>query len=227
MKALILRICAITAVALVAWPAPARAQTLPEDPAKLFLKEHEDIPLAVQGGAAVLSADFDLWTLRPVEAMQDLGEYQIVQDSSGQCLTADTSGGEETVPVVLADCADALAWTTVYNDAPAQQDFRFTTADGYFLGLADDASAVEGAPILAVDPESDQSRHFQEWLFATPPPESPSPTPSESTSPPPQPQLPTTGTALGALGAAGAVALAGGAALVLRHQRRRALRGHW
>ncbi|GAA1674490.1 hypothetical protein GCM10009830_21140 [Glycomyces endophyticus] len=250
MKALILRTSAITAATLLAWAAPATAAVLPEEPAELFLKEHRNLPLDVENGAAVLDGDADLWTLRAVEALQDLGEYQIVHDATGRCLTADTSGGEETVPAVLADCADAIAWTVVYNDTPSAQDLRFVTADGYFLGLADDVDPAEDVPVLAVDPESDQSRHSQEWRFAVPVSGAPSPSPSVSAPPsettsgpppngsdspsgseapssPPPPKLPTTGAGVGAAVGAGAVAVAGGAALVMWLQRRRALRGHW
>ncbi|GAA2283706.1 hypothetical protein GCM10009853_042840 [Glycomyces scopariae] len=250
MKALILRTSAVTAVSVLAWAAPAQAQpqTLPVEPVKLYLKEHEPIPLAEEGGAIVLSADFDLWSFRSVEAFQEIGEFQIVHDESGRCLTADTSGGEETEPVALADCADAITWTAEYDDRPGFDDLRFATGDGYFLGLADGVAAVQGAAVLAVEPESGNSRHFQEWLVkgeieepppptSPPPSESPSPSPSESAPPsettpgspseqPGTPKLPTTGAGLGMAVGAGAVALAGGAALVLWWQRRRALR-HW
>ncbi|MQM27185.1 LPXTG cell wall anchor domain-containing protein [Glycomyces albidus] len=235
MKARIACAAALAAAALLGSAAAAQAEPVPEEPSRLFLKDHEDIPLAVSGGEAVLSADADLWTLRAVEALLDLGEYQIVHDESGQCLTADTSGGEAAVPVVLADCADAVAWGVVYHDVPSHRDFRFTGPDGYFLGLLDDASAVEGAAVLAVAPETDHSLHFQEWRFAAadaPPPTSAPPNEAVSaseaaTSAAAQPKLPSTGGAAGAAVGAGAVALAGGTALVLWWQRRRALRSHW
>lgn len=235
MKARIACAAALAAAAVLGAAAAAQAEPVPEEPSRLFLKDHEDLPLAESGGEAVLSADADLWALRPVEALHDLGEYQIVHDATGRCLTADTSGGEVSVPAVLADCADAVAWTTVYHDVPSHNDFRFTTPDGYYLGLIDNASAVEGAPVLAVDSDRDQSKHYQEWRFAAAeePPASSAP-PSESvpssedpTSPAAQPQLPSTGGAAGAAVGAGTVALAGGTALVLWWQRRRALRTHW
>ncbi|MEU5869968.1 LPXTG cell wall anchor domain-containing protein [Glycomyces sp. NPDC047369] len=236
MKALILPIFALAAAALVpAAPAQA-ADPVPEGPVRMYLKDHEDLPLGQKDGAVRLTADADLWTLRAVEALQDLGEYQIVHEADGKCLSTDTSGGGETAPVFLADCASADAWTVVFDDAASNSDFRFITTDDYYLGLAHDADAVEGAEIVAVDlaDGASPSRHFQEWLFAAVPPETPSPTPSEtpseavSTTPPAaQPQLPTTGAGLGAAVGAGALALAGGAALLLWWQRRRALRSDW
>jgi LPXTG-motif cell wall-anchored protein len=167
-----------------------------------------------------------------------------VHDDSGRCLSTDTSGGGETAPVLLTDCADAISWQLVYDPTPSHRDFRFVTTDGYFLGLEDDADAEEGAEVLAVNPETDTSKHFQEWLFAdAPPPSDPptdpptstppsSPAPSESPSVPaesesPKPTLPTTGAGVGIGIGAGIVALAGGAALVLWWQRRRVLRSEW
>ncbi|MEU6249788.1 LPXTG cell wall anchor domain-containing protein [Glycomyces sp. NPDC047010] len=228
----------LAAAALVpAAPAQA-ADPVPEGPVRMYLKDHEDLPLAQQDGAIRLTAEADLWTLRPVEALQDLGEYQIVHDGDGKCLSTDTSGGGETAPVFLAECSGADAWTVIFDDVPSNSDFRFITTDDYYLGLAHDADAVEGAEVVSValGDGASPSRHFQEWLFAAVPPETPSPSPSEevssseapSTTPAAaQPQLPTTGAGLGAAIGAGAVALAGGAALVLWWQRRRALRGQW
>ncbi|RRS02129.1 hypothetical protein [Glycomyces terrestris] len=243
MKALVLRVPAVAVLALTAWAAPVSAAPLPEGAATLFLKEHRELPLAVEDGRAVLAAEPDLWTLRPVEALQDLGGHHIVHDDTGQCLTADTSGGEEVVPVVLADCADAAVWRVVHNDLSSQDDLRFITDDDYFLGLPDDVDPAPGALVVAVDPESGQSHHSQEWRFSEPPQPSPSPsepapttppvtTPppeasSEPTTPPAAPQLPTTGAGLGVAVGGGAVALAGGSAAVLWWQRRRALRHHW
>ncbi|MFB9660640.1 RICIN domain-containing protein [Glycomyces mayteni] len=237
MKALILSFFATAAAALVpAVPAHA-ADPVPEGPVRMFLKDHQDLPLAQKDGAVRLTAEGDLWTLRAVEALQDLGEYQIVHESDGKCLSTDVSGGGETAPVFLAECDSADVWTVVFDDVPSNSDFRFITTDDYYLGLAHDADAVEGAEVVSVDlaDGASPSRHFQEWLFAAVPPETPSPSPSEevsseapSTTPPAaQPQLPTTGAGLGAAIGAGAVALAGGAALVLWWQRRRALRSDW
>lgn len=236
-----MRYAAATAAACLiatAFGGAAHAQAVPSNAVKLFLKDHETLPLAATADGAHLTADYHLWRLVPVEAMQELGEYQLVHEESGQCLTADTGGGE-TVPALLVECADAIAWEVVFDTTPANSDFRFITADDYFLGLADGSEAEEGAEILAVKPETGASRHHQEWLFAPPPPPSPptspppsSPAPSESPSSPapsasPQPTLPTTGTGLGLGIGAGAVALAGGAVLVLWWQRRRALRSDW
>lgn len=227
---------AAAAVLLAAVPAQA-AGPVPDEPVRMYLKDHPDLTLAQQNGAIRLAADGDLWTLRAVEALQDLGEYQIVHDGDGECLSADVSGGGETAPVFLADCADADAWTVVFDDASSNEDFRFIGTDGYYLGLADGDDAVDGAEIVAValGDGASPSRHFQEWLFAAVPPETPSPTPSETpsseapptTPPAAQPHLPTTGAGLGALLGAGAVALAAGAALLLWWQRRRALRSDW
>lgn len=211
----------------------AHAETVPEDAVKLFLKNHADLPLAASDDGVILSADFDLWRFTaPEAAFATLGEYLIVHDSDGRCLTADTGGDPETAPVSLVECADAIAWEVEFDDA--NQNYRFTTPDGYFLGLADDEDAVEGAEVFAVMPESGESRHFQEWLTAAVPAETPpppgdesSPHDSESESEAAKPALPTTGTALGAGIGGGALALVGGTALVLWWQRRRALRSEW
>ncbi|WP_158299672.1 RICIN domain-containing protein [Glycomyces paridis] len=237
MKSLLFGAAVATAGSIAFWGAPAHADPVPEGPVRIYLKDHEGLPLAQEDGAVRLTALHDLWTLRSVEALQDLGEYQIVHDESGQCLSTDTSGGGETAPVFLADCGEADDWTVVYDDVPSNNDFRFISTDGYFLGLEHDADAVEGVRVEAVKPASGASRHFQEWLFAAAPDTPSSPPPSEtpstevSTSPaeatPAQPQLPTTGAGLGAVLGAGAVALAGGVALVLWWQRRRALRSEW
>lgn len=237
MKARILPATLAAAAALLpAAPAQA-ADPVPDEPVRMYLKDHPDLTLAQQNGAVRLAADGDLWTLRAVEALQDLGEYQVVRESDGKCLSADVSGGGETAPVFLADCAGADAWNVVFDDAQSNEDFRFIGTDGYYLGLTDDADAVEGAEVVAValGDGASPSRHFQEWLFAAVPPETLPPTPSEtpsseapSTTPPAaQPQLPTTGAGLGAVFVAGAVALAGGAALLFWWQRRRAFRSDW
>lgn len=235
MKALITFVLSAAAAVLVpAAPAPA-ADAVPAGPVRMYLKDHEDIPLGQQGGAARLTADGDLWTLRAVEALQDLGEYQVVHESDGKCLSADVSGGGGTAPVFLADCAGASVWNVVFDDDPSKMDFRFILADGYYLGLAQDADAVEGAEIVAValGDGASPSFHFQEWRFAALPPETtpPSETPSSeapsTTAPAARPQLPTTGAGLGAALGAGAVALAGGTALLLWWQRRRAFRSDW
>jgi LPXTG-motif cell wall-anchored protein len=215
------------------WADPAQAEQLPSEPAQVQLKEHEAIPLAWTDTGLRLTADHDEWTFQPVEAFIDLGAHLIRHEDTGQCLTADTSGGEEAVPVTLADCADAIAWQAVFDGTENHHDFRFVAPDGHFLGLEEDTDAVEGAQVLAVL-ETTGSRHSQEWRLAAPdapPSESPSPSLSPSAaasmSPAAQPQLPSTGAGLGAAVGAGIVALAGGAALIVWWQRRRALRTHW
>jgi LPXTG-motif cell wall-anchored protein len=232
-KALLIRSALLAAAAAPLWAAPAQAEQLPSEPAQVHLKEHEAIPLAWTDTGLRLTADHDEWTFQPVEALIDLGAHLIRHEDTGQCLTADTSGGEETVPVTLADCADAIPWQVVFDDAPFHDDFRFVAPDGHFLGLEEDADVVEGAAVLAVL-ETTGSKHHQEWRLAAPdapPSESPSPSLSPSTaasmSPAAQPQLPNTGTGLGAAVGAGIVALAAGAALLMWWQRRRALRTHW
>lgn len=237
MKTLLSGAAALAAGSIVFWGSPAQADPVPEGPVRMYLKDHADLPLDVDGDGVRLATEFDLWTLRAPEALVDLGEYQIVHVESGRCLAADTSGGGETAPVALADCAGSEPWTVVFDDVPSNSDFRFLTPDGYFLGLEDDAEAVHGVEVMAVLPESGASRHFQEWLFAAPPDEPSTPPPSEpptttvesapETETPGQPQLPTTGTGLGAALGGGAVAVAGGAALVLWLHRRRALRSEW
>lgn len=228
---------ALIAAALVPfWAAPAHAQSLPTEPAQMFLKDHVDIPLAWTDAGARLTADYDEWTFRSAETLLDLGAYQIRHEDTGQCLTTDTTGGGAAFPVTLADCADALAWQVEFHDIPSHKDFRFITPDGYYLGLEDGDDAVEGAEVLAVDLDTGVTKHFQEWhleVLGAPPSERPSPSDSPSpsadvsTSPVAQPQLPTTGAGLGVTAGAAAVALAGGAALILWWQRRRALRSHW
>lgn len=243
MQSPMLRTAAVAAAACLAALIPggaACAQDVPEGAVKMFLKDHEGLPLAATEDGAHLAADPHLWRLVAVEALQELGQYQLVHDDSGQCLSAHTTGGGATAPVFLIDCADAIAWEVVFDTVPSNSDFRFITADGYFLGLAEGSEAKEGAEVLAVHPEAGDSRHSQEWLFAAPPP---GPTPSASPSPsapelsespsspaasePPKPTLPTTGAGLGLGVGAGVVAVAGGAALVLWWQRRRALRADW
>ncbi|MDN3238703.1 RICIN domain-containing protein [Glycomyces tritici] len=235
-----LQAAAVAAACLIAtaFGGTAQAQNVPSGAVKVYLKDHPTLPLAASEDGARLTADHHLWRLVAVEALQGLGAYQLVHDDSGRCLSADTGGGGETAPVFLIECADAISWELVFDPLPSHSDFRFVTADGYFLGLADGSDAEEGAEVLAVKPETGASRHFQEWLFEAPPvnpPSSPppsSPAPSESPSVPaasesPKPTLPTTGAGLGLGIGGGAVALAGGAALVLWWQRRRALRSDW
>lgn len=239
-----LKAAAFSAAILLTAAAPAQADPVPEGPVTLFLKDHPTLPMAVVDGAPRLSAGGDLWELGgEAKPMQDLGEFQIVHQGSRQCLTADTSGGGAAVPVTLADCADAISWTIVY-DRPGHKDFRFVAAEGYLLGLRERADAVDGAEVVAVRSDPSDSMHFHEWLTesqneATPPPgaDPGDPSSSEATSPEIEPvtspeivpaaALPTTGAGLGIAIGTGAVALGGGAALVLWWQRRRALRSDW
>ncbi|HEX2144287.1 MAG TPA: hypothetical protein VHG10_07260, partial [Glycomyces sp.] len=165
MKSLLLRAPALALAYVVLAAAPAQAQTVPDGPVTIFLKEHEHLPLAVADGAAQLSADAALWEFRASEAFLTVGEYQIVHQDSGQCLTADTSGGVETAPALLADCADAIAWLVEFDTAQGHKDYRFATPDGHFLGLVEDGDAVEGAEVLAVEPDMNDSLHIQEWLY--------------------------------------------------------------
>lgn len=237
---------AVAFILTVGSGAAAQAQTLPEGPVKLYLKEHVETPLGAADGSPRLTADYDQWELRPVEALQVLGAYQIVHAESGRCLTAD-AGGEEVVPVSLADCADAMTWSIVYDDRQSHHDYRLITPDGHYLGTEANPEASEGAAVYAVRTADGASLHSQEWLMeaasveATPSPSSseeqvapsedpsgdPSEDPSGDPSESPKPALPTTGTALGTGIGAGVVALAGGTALVLWWQRRRALRADW
>lgn len=232
MKSLLIPSALFAAVLAPLWAAPAQAEPLPAEPATVFLKHHEEIQLAWTDTGLRLTSEADEWSFVPVEALVDLGQYLIRHEDTGQCLTADFSGGEETVPVTLADCADALAWQAAFDDAPFHDDYRFAAPEGHFLGLEQDADVVEGAQVHAVL-ETTGSKHHQEWHLAVPDaPPSESPTPSLSAEAPTsaaaaQPQLPSTGTGLGAVAGAGAVALAGGAALLMWWQRRRALRTHW
>jgi hypothetical protein len=236
-KTLLLKAAAFSAAILLTAGAPAHAQPVPDGAVKLYLKDHKNLPMAALDGVPRLTAEGDLWELGGDEAMQDLGEYQIIHDASGQCLVADTSGGGATAPVALADCVGAHTWKIVYHN-PGHQDFRFVAPGDYLLGLRERSDAVEGAEVLAVHSEPSNSMHFHEWLTeagteATPPPTSETTpmteAPSESASPsaPPKPTLPTTGAGLGVGLGSGVVALAGGAALVLWWQRRRALRSEW
>jgi hypothetical protein len=244
MKARIASIAALAAAAVLGAAAAAQAEPIPEEPARIFLKDHEDISLAESDGEVVLSAHADLWTLRSVERFSNLDEYQIVHVETGQCLTAETADGEETVPAMLAECVDAVAWTAIYDNLPRHHDFRFSTPDGYLLSISDWDAADEGAEVLAVEAEWDDSKHFQEWRLAsfedTPDPADPvsegvpdsvseavpvgeDPTTAAAA----QPKLPTTGGAVSAAVGAGTVALAAGTGLIVWWQRRRALRSHW
>ncbi|MFC3494987.1 RICIN domain-containing protein [Glycomyces rhizosphaerae] len=229
---------AVAFILAVGSGAAAQAQSLPEGPVKLYLKEHVETPLGAADGSPRLTADYDQWRLRPVEAFQGLGSHQIVHADSGWCLTAD-AGGEDVVPVFLVDCADAVTWSIVYDDRQSHHDYRLITPDGHYLGTEANPEASEGAAVYAVRTDDGASLHSQEWLMeaasveVTPSPSSseeqvsPSGDPSEDPSESPKPALPTTGTALGAGIGAGVVALAGGTALVLWWQRRRALRADW
>jgi hypothetical protein len=245
MKMLMLKAAACSAAILLSAAAPAQADPVPDGGVKLFLKDHPDLPMTVADGGPRLSADGDLWELgEEAKPMQDLGETQIVHQATGQCLTADTSGGGATVPVMLADCATAISWTIVYDKAAGHRDFRFVAPGDYLLGLRERADAVDGAEVLAVRSDPSDSLHFHEWLTeslgeATPPPSAdPSdPASSEATASEavpatsaevvPAAALPTTGVGIGLAIGTGAAALAGGAALVLWWQRRRALRANW
>ncbi|SDD22517.1 LPXTG cell wall anchor domain-containing protein [Glycomyces harbinensis] len=191
------------------------------------------------------------------EALTPLGEYRLVHHESGECLDAGGLSDGVHARLDLVDCADAEPWSVVYDTVPANADYRFATPEGYLMGLEHDEAGEEaasetgapareehsgvptgGAEVFALDVS--ESRHSHEWLFAAgpdvPPSSPPSETPSDSASPSeapsqespaPAPQLPQTGAAVGAAVGAGAIALAGGTALVLWRQRRRALRGHW
>ncbi|MEV3934915.1 hypothetical protein AB0K52_02880 [Glycomyces sp. NPDC049804] len=250
MKTLMLKAAAVSAAILLTAAAPAQADPVPDGAVRLFLKDHPKLPMAVVDGTPRLTDQGDFWELSGEAApLKDLGEIQIVHQASGQCLTADTSGGGATVPVVLADCANAIAWTIAYDKAPGHRDFRFVAAGDYLLGLRERADAVDGAEILAVRSDPGDSMHFHEWLTesqseATPPadPDPGDPDPgdpasdgaaSEEVAPATSPEvvpaaaLPTTGAAVGAAIGSGATALAVGAALVLWWQRRRALRSDW
>jgi hypothetical protein len=249
MKTILLKAAVVSAAILLAAGAPAQAQPVPDGAVRLYLKDHQNLPMAAVDGAPRLTTQGDFWELSGDEAtddLQDLGEYQIVHHDSGQCLVADTGGGGATAPISLADCAGAHSWTIVYHD-PGHKDFRFVAPGDYLLGLRERSDAVEGAEVLAVRTAPSDSMHFHEWLTgagteATPPPNGTTPpnettpmadpdaeaeSPSGSPSGSPKSTLPTTGAGLGVGIGAGAVALAGGAALVLWWQRRRALRSDW
>ncbi len=294
MKTIYSRGAAIAAAALLPWgmPTAAHAAEMPDEAVLMYLKHHAELPLAWTGETAALSADGDGWTFRSVESFQDLGEYLIVHDESGRCLTpaespdesgaadgpdgteswdrtgasdgAESAGGtgasQETesssrvegqapegkhqdrdehvafAPVTLGECAGAAEWTVVFDDAKVNEDYRFATPDGFYLGLKPGDDAVEGAEVFAVDVKS--SKHSQEWRFAVPhepppgeePPgeEPPGEEPSEpaDTTPVAQPTLPQTGAGMTIVGAVGLTAVAAGAAMAL-WWRRRTLRGDW
>ncbi|WP_205327910.1 RICIN domain-containing protein [Glycomyces sp. YM15] len=254
MKTTLFKAAVVSAAILLAAGAPAQAQPVPDGAVRLYLKDHQNLPMAAVDGAPRLTAQGDFWELSGDEGLQDpgdlrdLGEYQIIHRDSGQCLVADTGGGGATAQVSLADCAGAHSWTIVYHD-PGHKDFRFVAPGDYLLGLRERSDAVAGAEVLAVREDPSDSMHFHEWLAgagteATPPPNEATPpnetTPmsevpseadpdaeAESPSSSPKSTLPTTGAGLGVGIGAGAVALAGGAAFVLWWQRRRALRSDW
>lgn len=231
---------AVAAALLLLWGAPAQADTVPDGPVELYLKDHRNLPLAEADGDVRLTSDSDLWVVEGDEALLNLGEFKIVHHESGRCLAADTSGGGEAIPVALVDCSAAHTWEIVYQK-PGHRDFRFVAPNGYLLGLLERSDAAEGAEILAVRSAPSDSMHFHEWLMdesgaledtpdaITSPPngEAVADPASPDASPVSSPALPTTGVGLGAAIAAGAVAVGGGAALVLWWQRRRALRSDW
>lgn len=216
---------------------------VPDGPQGVHLKDHEDLKLAWEEGRGFfLSAQGDHWRFEPgaEESLEHQGAFRVVHHDTGLCMVAGPLGPDGVnAPLELADCADAAPWSIVYDDRPSHADFRFATPEGYLLGLAHTESKeehvavpAEGVEVFAVNvPES---LHSQEWLFAAPPPSGPPSTPPtevqsspEVPSESPKPTLPTTGAALGLGIGAGAVALVGGAALVLWWQRRRALRADW
>ncbi|HLU29131.1 MAG TPA: LPXTG cell wall anchor domain-containing protein [Glycomyces sp.] len=173
-----------------------------------------------------------------------------LSDQSGAVEEPESSGGAESseeteartpeygehkdveyAPVTLGDCAGATEWTVVYDDAKVNQDYRFATPDGFYLGLEPGAEAVEGAEVHAVGVES--SKHSQEWRFAAPheppPGEEPEEEPSEAVGTTPvaaRPELPRTGAGMTIVGGVGLTAVAAGAAMAL-WWRRRTLRGDW
>lgn len=297
MKTIYSRGAAIAAAALLPWgmPTAAHAAEMPDEAVLMYLKNHAELPLAWTGEAVALSADGDAWTFRAVESFQDLGEYLIVHDESGRCLTlaeeadettasgrtesaddaaaadlaeadeqaessgqggsseeAESADGPESyaqvegqapegkhkdkdvafAPVTLDECAGATEWAVVFDDAKVNEDYRFVTPDGLYLGLKPGADAVEGAEVFAVDVKS--SKHSQEWRFAVPhePPPTEEPSPSEEpsepvgTTPVAQPTLPQTGAGMTIVGAVGLTAVAAGAAMAL-WWRRRTLHGDW
>jgi hypothetical protein len=240
----ILKTAVASAAILLTAGAPVQAQPVPEGPVMLYLKDHQEIPLAVVDGVPRLSSEGDHWELNR-EILQNLGEVQIVHQETGQCLAVDTNRGGETAKVRLRDCDTAHAWTIFYHN-PGHKDFRFVADGEYLLGLYERSDAVEGAEILAIREDPSDSKHFHEWLTeagnedAAPPPSLDAAAPADPADPadpasamPSEvapvsvPKLPTTGTGLGIAIGAAAAALVGGTALVLWWQRRRALRAEW
>lgn len=83
------RAAAIAAAALLplAVPTAAQADDALSEAVLMHLKDRPDLSLAWQSETAVLSTEGDRWAFKPVEAYDDLGEYLIVHDATGQCLT--------------------------------------------------------------------------------------------------------------------------------------------
>ncbi|WP_030158085.1 RICIN domain-containing protein [Glycomyces sp. NRRL B-16210] len=235
MKSLLLSAAAAAAV-LAFWSAPAYAGPVPEGPTQIYLKDHPELPLDLVDDRAQLGTDPELWTFLEIETedrFDDLGNYQIVHEESGQCLTVDSSAAARTAPILLADCEEADVWTIIFDSLPSHVDYRFVADEHYYLGLEGNGDAVEGAEVLGVRIRSGNSLHAQEWRFGLAteqfPPEQTVSSPPEEPSPSAvaAPQLPQAGAGLGAALGAGTVALAAGAGVLLWWQRRRALRAEW
>lgn len=230
---------AATALVLVAG-SPAGAQEIPTESVFVHLKDQPELSLAATGDGAELSSEGGQWSLRPVEAIQRLGDHQIVEESSGQCLdAAELAEGETTAPVALADCAGATEWAVLYDDEG--EHWLLATVDGLFLGIDRSTEDTEGTEVVVVDVPS--KFEAEPWHFSalpdeepptSQPPTSEPPTsqppseepPSETTEPPAaQPKLPQTGAGLVLGGGAALVAVGAGAGLLM--WRRRALRDQW
>lgn len=233
MRSLLLSPVAVAA-ALALWSAPAFAAPVPDGPTEIYLKDHPELSLGLVDGSARLGPEGEKWLFQEVETedrYDDLGDYQIVHEGSGQCLTADSSAGARTAPILLADCAEADVWTIIFDSLPSHLDYRFVADEHYYLGLEGNDDAGDGVDVLGVRIRSGNSLHAQEWRFGMateqlPPSEEPSPEESETPAAA-APKLPQAGAGLGAALGAGTVALAAGAGLLLWWQRRRALRAQW